>query len=416
MDLYVERQCVEKLRKGQLDQFITLFDSYFADLYRYVRRRVSDSKEVEKIVRLSFLDALNKYGETPVDSNFVVWLYTLAWPRVSSYINNSSANGEVLNAMDNKNLEDSEKSIRDKAEHMFGKLTLEEREILMLKFFEEVSDGDIMQILNIDEASVGPRIYKVLKRAHFLLYGESNEKQGVYFGELSGFLIRVRDLELIEIPDAFKLSLKADLSSKISRKDMAIDAELVEERNEAEAAAKQKVVNGTGSNDPAKIFVEAAKGMDRDDVMRKVKQRRREERAERLGEVFWEIFDQWKGVIFGLPIILLLAVGTYIAWNGLGFGKISRGAPTICEAEVSFDGDFGDGEKMHINKFVSDRLCEHFDVENLLITDSLEDGIEVEVMASSDLMLEYRFVRIERGWKIKKYVRNTYSNRQSGKV
>jgi hypothetical protein len=55
--------------------------------------------------------------------------------------------------------------------------------------------------LGIEDGTIGPKIYRVLKRAHFLLFGESDERQGVYFGELSGFLARMRDLEYIDVPE-----------------------------------------------------------------------------------------------------------------------------------------------------------------------------------------------------------------------
>ena len=86
MDLYVERQCVDKMKGGNSKQFLLLLDANFVDVYGYVARRVGDRAEVEKIVRLTFLDALGQIGNTPTDVSYLIWLYSLAKPRVWDYI------------------------------------------------------------------------------------------------------------------------------------------------------------------------------------------------------------------------------------------------------------------------------------------------------------------------------------------
>ena len=157
MDIYVERQCVEQIKSGDSKQFLLLFDANFGDLYKYVARRVFESEERENIMRLTFLDALGQVKSMPTDSNFFVWLCSLAKPRVWEYMNKSSFPEKQGLISASEETVDSENEGLEKVKKMMNKLSLEEREILRLKFFEEFTDGDVMTILGMQEGVIGPK-------------------------------------------------------------------------------------------------------------------------------------------------------------------------------------------------------------------------------------------------------------------
>lgn len=419
MDIYVEKQCVDQLKDGNAKQFLTLFDANFSDLYKYVSRRVS-AEAIEKIVRLTFLDALGQAPNTPTDTVYVVWLYALAKPRVWEEISRSSFPEKqgLINASvtDGQNTGSENEEILAKVDKMMKKLSLEEREIFRLKFFEEVSDGDVMTILKISEGTIGSKIYRVLKRAHFLMFGESDERQGVYFGELTGFLSRVRDLEKIMIPEVFKLSLRADLSARIDRKEFAVESDAVEEQGQKEPPVTVVHEDFKGSNDPAKIFVEAVKEM-RDE---EEAQRARDHLKLQKEEQMFDFVERWKWLFTVVPGLIFLGLaGFFVVHFGLLEGLftrvVPRGYPTTCKIEVAFKGDFGDVEKRNVNRGVSDKICDHFEVSKLLIT-RLGDG---EVQVDVDVpqwMLEYKFVKKVNDWRIKEYARTPSGNEKSGQV
>lgn len=411
MDLYVERQCVEQMKAGDTAKFLLLFEANFSGLYKYVRRRVADSGEVDKIVQLTFLDALGQIQSTPVDVGYNVWLYSLAKPRVWSYLakNPMIRQGVVYDSEDEDEQVDSAE-LRAKAENMFSKLSLEEREILRLKFFEEVADGDVMSVLGMAEGTIGPQIYRVLKRAHFLLFGESDEGHGVYFGELSGFFARLRDVERVEIPEILKLNLKMDISGRVDRKDFAIEAELAEE-----SSMPFLDKNAKGSDDPAKIFVEAVKEMREEEARGLEADQMKIERQER----FYDFVDRWKHALVVVPVLVFVAIVSYVVFNfanfGFNFGKIARGYPTICENDVSFAREFNSTEKRDLNKNISDRVCDHFNVKEMAFSRIEKSKVNVEVDVEG-WMLKYDFVKKQNKWKIQKYERITDSNQESRKV
>ena len=411
MDIYVEKQCVDEMKSGETSKFLMLFDSNFDDVYKYVFRRVSDSVELERIVRMTFLDALGQVQNTPTDVAYLVWLYTLAKPRAWEYIAKDSVPDKRGLIYGKK---EEVKGAGEKAKNMMTKLLLEEREVLRLKLFEQVTDGDVATVLGLSEdGAIGPKIYRVLKRAHFLLFGESDEKKGVYFGELSGFFEKIRNAEEIEPAGALKLSLRNDLDGRISRREFAVEGEF-EDEMDTPFDVKDPIADmakPTGSNDPAKIFVAAVKEMRDEEQLEAEKEKIVFERREKM----LDFIDRWKAFFTLIPVVVFAFVIGIVFINIFEFGLIERGYPNTCDIEVVFEGEFSDGEMRGVNKGISDRICDHFEVEKLVISRAETGVIDVSVDVPS-WMLEYRFVQKIKDWRIKKYERTPYSNEESREV
>jgi RNA polymerase sigma-70 factor (ECF subfamily) len=425
MDLYVEKQCVDQMKTSDSKKFLMLFDVYFQNVYKYVARRVNDLQEIERITKLTFLDAVGQIQSTPSDIMYTVWLYNLAKPRVASYINRAvfPKKQGLISSEDyhSRTPEFSEEGVVEKASNMFKKLTMEEAEILRLKFFEELADGDVQFIIGGEDALIGPKIYRVLKRAHFLLFGESDQKQGIYFGELSGFLERTKESQKIEVPEAFRLSLRAELSNKLDNKEFAVNVPVFETENYSEVETstpwkeiEKKEGGGTahvGSNDPAKIFVEAVREMRQEEEQRRVSEMEDADKTERI----LEIFDKAKGMLIVIPVAIFVLVGFFIVKTLWFEGKIDRGITGVCPFDTQFDGDFEDSEMLSIDSNVSKTICREFKPKSLVVTKIEDNSIKVNVDVNDGILL-YDFVWKDGVWKIKSYAKTSYSDTESGKV
>jgi RNA polymerase sigma-70 factor, ECF subfamily len=440
MDLHVEKQYLEQIKEGKLEKFLFLYDEYFDYVYKYVLRRVGDFSEVEKMVKLTFLDALTKVQETSTESNYLVFLYGAAKDRVWNYLNEvSRGNNQGLIVSFGRGSEDlgvENQEVLKQAEKMFGKLSLEESEILRLKFFEDLADYDVNLVLGGKQETIGPKMYRVLKRVHFLLFGESDNKQGVYFGELSGFMSRVKELEYIDVPTGLKLNFRAELLDRIQRKEGAVEGEVetvVEEPvvepivDEAPSspfnAAKEPVaevkpvkqkITEVGSDDPAKIFVEAVSEMKEEEALKKVVENVEEDDLEQK-EAFFEIFDKWKVVFAIIPIILFVVVVVFVVFSIFADGRIKRGIPTNCELAVNFEGEYSFSEKRDINEGINDGLCDHFvEIERLAVSGELKD-LNVE-LDDKDWLREYKYAQKNDIWYIKYYAKTPNSDEESRKI
>ena len=303
MDIRAERTYREQM-KTDSRQFVPLFDDSFSGLYRYVARRVSDEVVREQIVRLVYLDALGQIPLCPNDINFLTWLFVIAHGRVSEYVRGSvvGAGVEIPSPIFDgagmvDGVYDDESILKQRAETFFSGLTFEERDIIRLKFFEELTDGEVMYILNIPEMKIGTRIYQVLRRGYEILFGKV-EDSAVYYGELYSFLARLKSIEKIPVPENLKLKLKIEVKEKAERN---YGEKFGEEGLEALGSGLRargldpQTRAGSGlrlSSDPAKVFVQAAKGMSREEVDQITKEyvEKREKRFEKkdIGEEFVE--------------------------------------------------------------------------------------------------------------------------------
>lgn len=436
MDLYVEKQCVDQMKAGDLKKFLILFDAYFSDLYRYVARRVNNSMETERIVRITFLEALGQTRNVPTDTAYQVWLYGLAKKKTWNFIEKSRF-PEKQGLIDSKDFSSVADIVKDpilqKADGMMKKLSLEEAEILRLKFCEELADGDVLYIIGGEENTIGSKIYRVLKRAHFLLFGESDERQGVYFGELSGFLTRAKDANKIEVPEVLKLSLKAEISNKVEKRDFAVNAEVRDVPPPVKTvAAEEKIASKkvpwqefkkddvpVGSNDPAKIFVQAVKEMRQEEDAQKMRDAMEFETTEKV----YEFFDKWKGVLSIIPIVLFIAVGVFVAtkinWNDdkppIEKPPVEVVFKSVCGDKVTFDKALSQDDRKNIDDGVNKKICENFKVKNLSVKKLLDKEIEVLVDVDG-AKLEYKFVYNVSEWQVVKYVKTANSDKQSGEV
>lgn len=172
-----EKHLVEAAKRDP-QNFAALYDKYFDQIYRYVYRRVSDKETVQDIVSQTFYDALSHIqGFEWRGYPFSAWLYKIAhnnvlkWYREQSKMQISDLE-EGRNTVDHsvtyeKDLKDSE--LKDEMETVLEQLEPQEREIIRLKFFEEVSNVEIAEIMGLNANHVGVKVFRVLKKVKQLL-------------------------------------------------------------------------------------------------------------------------------------------------------------------------------------------------------------------------------------------------------
>ena len=274
MDLKAESKLKEDFSQDPRG-FVLLFEDSFSELYRFVARRVRDEKVREQVCELVYMDALGQMGTCPKDFGFLTWLYKVAHGRVSEYRKGSvvgpvsEIESPVLDGISlDDGVYDDENILKDQADVFFSALTQAEGEIIRMKFFEDLTDGEVLFVLDLPEGEVGKMIYQVLKRGYELLFGEVDARGGVYHGELHSFLSRLKNIEKIPVAETFKLKLKTDLISKIEKMYRAsFDEESSVPAREASAGGSGSAGGDSrGSSDPAKVFVEAAKGMSKEEI------------------------------------------------------------------------------------------------------------------------------------------------------
>jgi RNA polymerase sigma-70 factor (ECF subfamily) len=158
-------------------RFAELYDKYVEQIYRYVYRRVSDQQTAEDLVSQTFYDALSHLKSyEPRGYPFSAWLYKIAhnnvlkWYRTHSRIQKVDLD-EIAELKDTTDLVEDE-TLRQEKEgirEVLDRLDFEDRELIRLKYFEEVSNIEIGQIMGITANNVGVKLYRALKKLKQLI-------------------------------------------------------------------------------------------------------------------------------------------------------------------------------------------------------------------------------------------------------
>lgn len=168
---------IEEAQKNP-EKFAALYDAYFDQIYRYIYRRVSEKDSVYDLTSQTFFDALSHIKKYEWRGySFSSWLYKIAHNNVLKWYRDHNklqltdlVEGETIPDQSINHAKDLErKESRQEVQRVLAQLDPEEREIIQLKFFEEVSNIEIAEILGLSPNHIGVKIFRALKRVKQLL-------------------------------------------------------------------------------------------------------------------------------------------------------------------------------------------------------------------------------------------------------
>jgi RNA polymerase sigma-70 factor (ECF subfamily) len=171
-----ENQLVEQAKRDP-QQFGLIYDRYVEQIYRYVFRRVSDQAVAEDLTSQTFYDALAHLNSYEFKGYpFSAWLYKIAhnnvlkWYRVTTRAPKVDLE-DIVELKSDENISDEAAVNQERVRIMdlLQKLEYEERELIRLKYFEEVTNIEIGQIMGISANNVGVKLYRSLKKLKQLM-------------------------------------------------------------------------------------------------------------------------------------------------------------------------------------------------------------------------------------------------------
>jgi RNA polymerase sigma-70 factor (ECF subfamily) len=147
---------------GDRDAFEVLFEHYERPLRYFINRLLDNSELTEDIFQDTWLTVIRRiHGLKEVDA-FPAWLYRIARNKVYQQLRKKK-NALILdeNITIENHIEDDVFSVEDAAKihRCLKELPLEYREVLMLRFLEQMSYQQIAQVLNCKLGTVRSRIY-----------------------------------------------------------------------------------------------------------------------------------------------------------------------------------------------------------------------------------------------------------------
>lgn len=166
------REQIERYRplnRERAELFVQEWEGFVLSCLR--RMRITDEGDV--LFRV-FYRALNALPDFRRDSKISTWLYRIAWREGLRHIQRYKSSSELETSISERNdLEDPGESVLEVLEReetaervrwALSKLPAKDREILALKYLEELNTAELSQRLDLPSGTVKARVHRALAK------------------------------------------------------------------------------------------------------------------------------------------------------------------------------------------------------------------------------------------------------------
>jgi RNA polymerase sigma-70 factor (ECF subfamily) len=166
-------------RNGDRFAFSRLADRYHERIYKMIFYRTRSDMEAEDIAQEVFLQAFRSIGRLKDTDRFEAWLYRIAMNRVTDYHRKKKFRS-LFSPLTDWDREDAgnpttapdqapvERLVRAEfwaqVRELLDRLSRMEREVFLLRFFDELGIKDISQVLQKSESTVKTHLYRAIAK------------------------------------------------------------------------------------------------------------------------------------------------------------------------------------------------------------------------------------------------------------
>ena len=157
-----DEQLMVAFSGGSAEAFTELFSRYKQPLFGFFRRRVADPAQAEELTQETFLAVLRASLRYEPRALFRTYLYAVGFRILRAHRRKAAFRATFLGAAGAyrepavRNTADSELFLR----HAMAKLERTDREILMLREFEQLSYAEIAELLGLPVNTVRSRLFR----------------------------------------------------------------------------------------------------------------------------------------------------------------------------------------------------------------------------------------------------------------
>jgi RNA polymerase sigma-70 factor (ECF subfamily) len=173
--------------QGDRQSFGQLYERYVDRIYRYIYFKVGSREEAEDLASQTFLKAWDAIGDYEWRNHpFGAWLFRIAHNLVVDYHRARRDTLTLDDASPQLERKASRDEIRpervlaelistDRVRQAIGRLTEEQQQVLILRFFEGLSTGEVAEIMGKRRGAVRGLQFRALSALRELLYREEDE-------------------------------------------------------------------------------------------------------------------------------------------------------------------------------------------------------------------------------------------------
>ncbi len=168
-----ELALVKRVKNGDKEALSKLWDNINPKLYGYLVNVLKDKERADDILQSTWLkaiDKMDKFKDRGV--RFSAWLFAVSRNECKQFWRqNKTSQPTSLEGLEANLSVRTENKIADKlmVEDIFKKLTLDEQEIIRLRFIGQLDFKEIAKILEISVILARVRLHRVLKKARVIV-------------------------------------------------------------------------------------------------------------------------------------------------------------------------------------------------------------------------------------------------------
>jgi RNA polymerase sigma-70 factor, ECF subfamily len=165
-----ENRWINECKDGNLNSFGGLYDVYNNKIYSYVYNRTHHKQTAEDITSTVFEKALERIETfSEKKGKFSSWLYAIARNSITDHYRNIVPTDNIESAWDIQDPTHIERDIDvssriSEVKTMLSKMTKEQREIVLMRVWDEMSFKEISENLGKSEASCKMIFYRAVSK------------------------------------------------------------------------------------------------------------------------------------------------------------------------------------------------------------------------------------------------------------
>lgn len=171
VDGQTDEQLMVAFARGQTDAFDVLFARYKQPLFGFFRRRLDNTPQAEELTQETFLAVLRGTARYQATALFRTWLYAIGFKILRAH-RRKAAFRAMFTAAPATHREPAGHDHLDKDVFMrqaVGKLDRINREVLLLREFEQLSYAEIATLLHVPINTVRSRLFRARMELRNLL-------------------------------------------------------------------------------------------------------------------------------------------------------------------------------------------------------------------------------------------------------
>lgn len=162
-----DAQLVERCVRGDVDAFEPLVARYQKVLFNVALRMVGDYEDARDIAQTTFVKAYEKLRSYDPRYRFFSWIYRIAINECLNFVSRrrpQQALDPGLVSGDDPEGEAEARELGVRVQDALVKLPPEQRLVLVLRHFRELSYGEMSEVLLVPEKTVRSRLYTARQR------------------------------------------------------------------------------------------------------------------------------------------------------------------------------------------------------------------------------------------------------------